>query len=86
MIRITHQSTFCFFRGSRCKPEGTVDDIRRVVDFLASNGYKVTGITFDFFQADGLRGTGLLPDGRTIRFWIPDEPGLPVIGVPAHQT
>ena len=83
MIRITHQSTFCFFRGSRCKPEGTVDDIRRVVDFLASNGYKVTGITFDFFQADGLRGTGLLPDGRTIRFWIPDAPeALPVIGAP----
>ena len=60
-----------------------MDDLRRAVEFLASNGYRVTGVSFDFFQADGLRGTGLLPDGREIRFWVPETPGeLPVIGVP----
>ena len=60
-----------------------MDDVRRAVEFLAINGYKVTGVTFDFFQVDGLRGTGLLPDGREIRFWLPETPGaLPVIGVP----
>jgi len=60
-----------------------VDDVRRAIEFLTSNGYRVTGVTFDFFQTDGLRGTGLLPDGREIRFWLPEAPGaLPVIGVP----
>ena len=60
-----------------------MDDMRRAIEFLAINEYKVTGVTFDFFQADGLRGTGLLPDGREIRFWIPDTPAaLPVIGAP----
>ena len=59
------------------------EDVRRAVEFLHANGYKVTGVTFDLFKTDGLAGVGLMPDGREIRFWIPDHPDqLAVLGSP----
>lgn len=60
-----------------------MDQLQRAVAFLIANGYRVTGVTFDLFQTDGLAGVGLLPDGREIRFWLPDLPDqLAVIGSP----
>jgi len=60
-----------------------MDDVQRAVKFLAENGYRVTGVTFDLFQSDGLSGVGLLSNGHEVRFFIPDVPDqLAVIGSP----
>lgn len=78
------RSTLSVFQGTG--KEAPVDpDVQRAMELLQANGYRVTGVMFDLFEANGLRGVGLLPDGREVRFWLPtDQNESPVIGCPVR--